>query len=416
MIWRRPMTQVAADLGISDVALHRICRRHRIPAPGRGYWAKVAAGKTPRQPLFREVADPRLDRILIRKDAVRQPPAAVREACTKARTALRKQEADCRTPVHSVEGSHPLALRLREVLKRAKPDSDGLIRLTDPKLPSLTISLAAADRAMAVFSRLVLGAEALGYAPAPGDNGLMLMCDGEAVTLHISEQTDRVRHEVTEKEASALRKWEADQERRRRRGEWAGNWGRPEIPKWERVPNGRLTIEVDRGNHWDGLRRMFADGRRQRAEGVIDQALGAVAAVAMARKVRRAEEERRRREQEEMERRRREAERRRVLEEKRAELLALQMQLFTDARRVEEFVDDYLARHCRSSLPESCRRFLDWAQEHARTLRNAGSPERLAAVLDRYRLMDDGTEIGSWTKFDRHFAGLPDTSGKGPAG
>jgi hypothetical protein len=37
MIWTRPMTKVAAELGISDVALHKICEKHRIPAPGQGH-------------------------------------------------------------------------------------------------------------------------------------------------------------------------------------------------------------------------------------------------------------------------------------------------------------------------------------------------------------------------------------------
>ncbi len=44
-VWTRPMTKVAAELEISDVALKKICVKHRIPVPGRGYWAKVQAGK-----------------------------------------------------------------------------------------------------------------------------------------------------------------------------------------------------------------------------------------------------------------------------------------------------------------------------------------------------------------------------------
>jgi hypothetical protein len=36
------MTKVAMELGISDVALSKICKKHRVPVPGRGYWAKIA--------------------------------------------------------------------------------------------------------------------------------------------------------------------------------------------------------------------------------------------------------------------------------------------------------------------------------------------------------------------------------------
>lgn len=44
-VWERPKTQVSADYGISDVAMEKICDKHRIPVPGRGYWAKKEAGK-----------------------------------------------------------------------------------------------------------------------------------------------------------------------------------------------------------------------------------------------------------------------------------------------------------------------------------------------------------------------------------
>jgi len=39
------MTRVAAALGISDVALAKVCRHASIPVPPRGYWARVAASK-----------------------------------------------------------------------------------------------------------------------------------------------------------------------------------------------------------------------------------------------------------------------------------------------------------------------------------------------------------------------------------
>ena len=44
LVWSKPMTKLAKEFSLSDVALHKTCRRHRIPTPGLGYWAKVAAG------------------------------------------------------------------------------------------------------------------------------------------------------------------------------------------------------------------------------------------------------------------------------------------------------------------------------------------------------------------------------------
>ncbi|MFD1837945.1 hypothetical protein [Paracidovorax cattleyae] len=48
-VWAKPMTQLAAELGISDVGLAKACRRHAVPAPPRGYWAKLKAGQKPAQ-------------------------------------------------------------------------------------------------------------------------------------------------------------------------------------------------------------------------------------------------------------------------------------------------------------------------------------------------------------------------------
>lgn len=51
-VWSMPMTKLAQELGISDVGLAKACRRHAVPAPPRGYWAKLRAGqKPPKTPL-----------------------------------------------------------------------------------------------------------------------------------------------------------------------------------------------------------------------------------------------------------------------------------------------------------------------------------------------------------------------------
>ncbi len=51
-IWNTPTIKLAKDFGLSDVALGKICKKHSIPKPPLGYWAKLAHGKAvPRPPL-----------------------------------------------------------------------------------------------------------------------------------------------------------------------------------------------------------------------------------------------------------------------------------------------------------------------------------------------------------------------------
>ncbi len=46
LVWSQPMKNIAADLGISDVALAKHCKKAGIPVPSRGYWARKQAGKS----------------------------------------------------------------------------------------------------------------------------------------------------------------------------------------------------------------------------------------------------------------------------------------------------------------------------------------------------------------------------------
>jgi hypothetical protein len=44
LVWTRPRKTLAAELGISDVAIGKHCVRAQVPAPPPGYWAKLSAG------------------------------------------------------------------------------------------------------------------------------------------------------------------------------------------------------------------------------------------------------------------------------------------------------------------------------------------------------------------------------------
>lgn len=52
LVWSEPITTIVTRFGISNVAFAKACKRHEIPVPPRGYWAKVQSGhKAQKQPL-----------------------------------------------------------------------------------------------------------------------------------------------------------------------------------------------------------------------------------------------------------------------------------------------------------------------------------------------------------------------------
>lgn len=50
LVWSKPMTHLAKELGLSDVGLRKICVKFGIPLPPRGYWARLQFGKRDPRP------------------------------------------------------------------------------------------------------------------------------------------------------------------------------------------------------------------------------------------------------------------------------------------------------------------------------------------------------------------------------
>lgn len=84
-VWSEPLVKLSRKYGISDVRLGKVCRKLKIPHPGRGYWAKKKAGSALQQmplPEFkdapvvrrtkRKTTAARLDKVLVRRAAGRE--------------------------------------------------------------------------------------------------------------------------------------------------------------------------------------------------------------------------------------------------------------------------------------------------------------------------------------------------------
>ena len=52
LVWSKPMTRLAKELGLSDVGLRKICVKFGIPLPPRGYWSRLQFGKQDPRPAL----------------------------------------------------------------------------------------------------------------------------------------------------------------------------------------------------------------------------------------------------------------------------------------------------------------------------------------------------------------------------
>src|SRR5687767_9681690 len=49
-VWTTPIHTLCKQYGLSDRGLGKLCTRHNIPVPPRGYWARVEHGQEPPRP------------------------------------------------------------------------------------------------------------------------------------------------------------------------------------------------------------------------------------------------------------------------------------------------------------------------------------------------------------------------------
>ncbi|MFZ4682512.1 MAG: hypothetical protein ACOYMS_08425 [Terrimicrobiaceae bacterium] len=137
LVWSKPATAIASDYGISDVAVAKHCKKHEVPRPSRGYWAKKEAGKKPRKiPL---------------------PP-------TKAESFLKAAEKPTaksfRLP-STGSSLHPIATALMAAIRSGRADSDQRVRVREATVPEVEISKALAERTASAFHVILEQTESL---------------------------------------------------------------------------------------------------------------------------------------------------------------------------------------------------------------------------------------------------------------
>lgn len=200
------MTKLAKEFGLSDVALHKICRKHDVPTPPLGYWAKKAHGKpVTNTPLPNKPGGDGRYHIIIHEGA----GSAESEAAADARA--RVHEAISNQPGHVVgQTEDPILQRTIAQLLKAKADKSGLARIEGRNVITVAVRPECASRAQQILELLVRSARAAGITLVEGDRGVAWNAEGEEVSFDLAEVADRVEHVPTETELKAVAKWEAE--------------------------------------------------------------------------------------------------------------------------------------------------------------------------------------------------------------
>jgi hypothetical protein len=209
-VWNEPVETVAKRLGLSDVGLSKLCRRHNIPTPPRGYWARKTAGThDPIPPLPVDNSGPAVITISKWTDAATAAavPAAVQQALDAEQLASAQIVVNLKRRL-----TNRAVLAAREALRQATPNERGIVRTSKYEpLPDVRVAPASIPRALAILETWLDACAARGYTiKTAADSRPQVQVLNTWFSLRVFERSIRIPNPNTAQLAKAkrLRPWD----------------------------------------------------------------------------------------------------------------------------------------------------------------------------------------------------------------
>lgn len=237
-VWAEPVTRVAPRYGISGVALGKICRKHKIPLPPRGYWAKINAGHSPKKiplPTAKEFENYSLPLTRSRTYNPDNPDASRKKATTA------QERIGFVDVPEALDSPHPLITKASKRLRRKTGwDNYKGLRSAPREIFDFEVTREAIDRALLIGDALIKALERQGMKVwVDREKSCTLIGLGEtSLTIAISEHVARTKHEVTAAEKKAIERWQRSPHR------WGAGYDYPRPPDYDYHPTGKLRISI----------------------------------------------------------------------------------------------------------------------------------------------------------------------------
>ncbi len=346
-VWAEPVDTLAKEYGLSNVGLGKACRRHDIPVPPRGYWARKAAGQKLRRPPLPPAKDGD-ESVTLWGSERPDPPRDEQERAVHPLIAFEFEPQNKIAVPDDLRVRHPAIGQTKAYWATQKR---GDVPYGDNKLPRLNISVSKTTlpRAFRLLQALFNALEQRGHEAAATKEGkTILTVLDEVLDFSLREPSKQIPHIPTAKELADAKRY---------------SWMRP--APYDLVSSGTLVLNIE--NVW-GIRHAWKDGKINRLEdGLNDVVVGLIEA-AFQKKAQREEQERERLRQEELERQR-EAVRQRARQQ-RAKVRRLERlrEATNEHQRLHEFVA-HLHDVVGTVDPDTeLGRWLSWANDHVRRL------------------------------------------------
>lgn len=181
-VWSTPVLQLAREIGVSNVALRKACRKAGISLPRRGHWA-MPISKRPPAPTPPEFDESITFRVLDRSLLPTTPD-------TTSGTPKPPKPAKLSIPSKLTE-PHPLVRKWLQAVKVAK-DAEGRVELRREHVLHTRISRNAVDRAALLLDTLIKDSEKKGFKWAVDQNNrTTVVFEQETVYVTLRERVTK---------------------------------------------------------------------------------------------------------------------------------------------------------------------------------------------------------------------------------
>lgn len=244
LVWSTPMRTLAPQFHMSDVGLAKLCRRHSIPLPERGYWAKKEHGKAVRQPKLPMVSDASLDEIRFFIPEHLEAAIPAEEHPDVAAWAEREARDEHQITVPGeLRKPHPLTVATKRWFEQRRktftyPDTPAHI----DHLHVVNVFRESEPRVLRLLEAFIRAVEKRGWSvetkTSDRDSTTTVKVLGEKVLFFVEERRDRKPHELTPREQKMVAENRAYN-----------------IPKYDYFGTGVLKLTIDEY----GAKQTFTD-------------------------------------------------------------------------------------------------------------------------------------------------------------
>lgn len=362
MVWSKPVTKWSKEFGLSDVGFAKICKKMKVPLPGRGYWAMVRKGLKIPQPPLKPIHDSKQSVIEIRKRTSESVESKNTEESDPLVLFEKLPENKIIVP-ERLHSPHPLIKTTEALLKSRGVDKYGRIMNHRLSCMNVRVSKALLPRALRIMDTIIKELEKREMMIFIKDRecpNTTLSIKGEELEICIEEPSGKVEHQKTKSELEDARRYPSL---------YGGT-------TYDYKPSGKLRILIETYTR-DTMRKSWRDSESKKIEDRLNEIFIAFINVAEERKQDRLQREKEEKERLERIRLYEEIQRQKAEEEKRINVLLQQVNSWSQSNTIKNFI------------------------HHIKT-----------AAIEQYGEIDQESDLGKWLTWAKHQAQRLDPTSK----